>query len=425
VVLMKFLRQTRIPGWYEFYRTACPVCGKVGGCITNKDGSLVACIRVESDRPFSKNSALPSYLHFMKKGQRRAVDRKNIEPLEQSLPKADIDKIHTVYSALLDCLSLTDEHYAHLTAPNRGLSDEAIMLRQYKTLPARNANVVRDVSELLGIDDFSGVPGFYEHKGENISFWAIAGMEGILIPYRNQKNYLVGFQYRIDNPPNEVHTKPFSYCNSNSLVVKLEQPNIVQVSYEGEIVFKGQLEVGEVKIINYEGKPLCHITLKKGNRYFWLSSANKHKGTGVGNPAPVHVAIPSDELATWTRGTLRKAKTVWVSEGALKCDIAVDLVKKFYSPEELDDIGTTFLALPGVNAYRLAFPILQEMGVTTVNLAYDMDAARNPHVQKAMIEFIKELKAQNISVRLALWNDKYKGIDDLMLSHQLPQFHHV
>lgn len=422
---MKLMRQTRIPGWFEFYRTACPVCGKVGGCITNEDGSLVACIRVESDRPFSKNSALPSYLHFMKKGQRRAVNKQNIEPLEKSLPKADIDKIHMVYSAMLDCLSLTEEHYAHLTSSNRGLSDEVIMIRQYKTLPSRNAWVVKEISDILGINDFSGIPGFYLHKSETSEFWAIAGMEGILIPYRDQRNNIVGFQYRIDNPPNEINVSLLSGCKRELLQVKLEQPNIVQVAYEGEIIFTGELELGASKIINYEGQPLCIVTLKKGNRYFWLSSANKYKGTGVGNPAPVHVAVPSDELVTWTQGTLRKAKTVWVSEGALKCDIAVDLVKKLYSPEELDDIGTTFLALPGVNAYRLAFPILQEMGVTTVNLAYDMDAARNPHVQKAMIEFIKELKAQNIGVRLALWNDKYKGIDDLLLNHQLPQFHHV
>lgn len=361
----------------------------------------------------------------MKKGQRRAVHKQNIEPLEQFLPKANAEKLHTVYSTLLDCLSLTDEHYYHLTSPSRGLTDEVIIARGYKTLSARNASIVREIAERLGINDFSGIPGFYLHKSDTSEFWAIAGMEGILIPYRDQRNNIIGFQYRIDNPPNEIHTRLQSRCRSELLQVKFEQPNFVQVAYEGEIIFSGELELGESKIINYEGMPLCIITLKKGNRYFWLSSANKHKGTGVGNPAPVHVAVPSDELATWIRGSLRKAKTVWVSEGALKCDIAVDLVKKLYSPEELDDIGTTFLALPGVNAFRLAFPILHEMGVTMVNLAFDMDAARNPQVQKAMIQFIKELKTQKIRVRLVLWNDQYKGIDDLLLARQLPQFHHV
>jgi hypothetical protein len=423
--MTKLMRRTRIPGWYEFYRTACPICGKVGGCITNEDGGMVACIRVESPHPFSKNSALPSFLHFMKEGKRHRVDTRNVEPFEQSLPKAEVGTLHAVYSALLDCLSLTDEHYAHLTSPSRGLSDEVVRIRQYKSLPARTTQVVRDMSEWLGMDDFSGVPGFYEQKTVSGSaFWAIAGMEGILIPYRDQRNRIIGFQYRIDNPPNDVVVDSVSsFFKQEAIQVKLTQPNRVLVAYEGEVLFDDVVKEGVSQPIVKGFKTVCYVRLKKGNRYFWLSSANKPKGTGVGNPAPVHVAVPSDELATWQRGTLRKAHTVWVSEGALKCDIAADLVKKLYSPEEWSDVGTTFLALPGVNAYRLVFPILQEMGVRQVNLAFDMDAARNPHVQKAMIEFVKELKTQRYQVRLALWNEEHKGIDDLFLHSRLPQFH--
>lgn len=39
---------------------------------------------------------------------------------------------------------------------------------------------------------------------------------------------------------------------------------------------------------------------------------------------PVHVAIPSWELKNWQIGTIHKVETVWVTEGALKADIAVE-----------------------------------------------------------------------------------------------------
>lgn len=53
---------------------------------------------------------------------------------------------------------------------------------------------------------------------------------------------------------------------------------------------------------------------------------------------------------------------MWLGEGALKGDIAVDLMANLYDPLEIDQIGDTFISLPGVGAWRLAIPVLKEMG---------------------------------------------------------------
>jgi hypothetical protein len=244
-------------------------------------------------------------------------------------------------------------------------------------------------------------------------------MKGILIPFRNHYNQIVGFQYRIDNPPNVAEVK----VNGTNLKAKvLSQPNTIQVTNQGEVISELEIPVSkEWTTISHNNEILGWVRVVKGNRYFWLSSANKENGTGSGNPAPLHISVPSSQLINWEPGTLHKAKTAWLGEGALKCDIAVDCMEKLYDPLELEDIGTTFVALPGVGAWRLAIPVLKEMDVDTVNICFDADAVSNPQVRQHLMECAKQLKIDGFRANLIIWNaDEGKGIDDLFLSHRLP-----
>src|SRR5690606_27053122 len=119
--------------------------------------------------------------------------------------------------------------------------------------------------------------------------------------------------------------------------------------------------------------------------------------------------------------TLHKAKTVWLTEGPLKADISADCIERLYSPEEIQKLGSTLLALPGAGAWRLAIPILKEMGTETVNLCFDADAISNIHVKKHVLECAKSLKKDGFQANLILWNqDNGKGLDDLFLAGYKP-----
>lgn len=413
---LKLMRQTRIKGWFEYYRTPCVICGSTGGCMVNEEGTAVACIRVESDKYFSKNSALPSYLHLLKGNQKQKIDKDEVEELYKGNAKKDDSFLNDIYHAFLDCLELDDEHYDHLISSTRQLSDKQVKVREYRSFPERPWDTVKMVSEELNTNNFSGVPGFYK-KDER--YWTIAGAKGILIPFRNHYNQIVGFQYRIDNPPNVVEVKQ----NKPGLKARIkEYPGLVQVVLDGEIISEMDLKVDKKwTTISYENEIKGWIRVVKGNRYYWLSSANKPEGTGSGDPAPIHIAVPTSRLQNWQEGELLKAKTVWLSEGPLKCDIASDCIENLYDPLELEDIGTSFLALPGVGAWRLSIPVMKEMGVEKVNICFDADAVSNPHVKKHLLECVKELKEQGFNANLILWNEEDgKGIDDLLLNRKLP-----
>ncbi|MDC3424275.1 DUF3854 domain-containing protein [Aquibacillus sp. 3ASR75-11] len=420
------MRRTRIPGWYEFSRIACPICGHAGGCMQHKDGNAIACIRIESDRYFSKNSSLPSYLHFLKGDKKRKKINDNLVESHQGEKKKGDLTLHNVYTAMLSYLDLDTDHYEHLTSHKRRLTDEQIDEREYRSFPEKPWSIVKQMQQDYGLDNFKGVPGFYEEEGKYGKFWSLTSMNGILIPFRNYKKQIVGFQYRIDNPPNDVKVQDRKH-GLRARVIK--QPNIVQVHYEGEIILEQEFELNKPITIQYNKNTgalndiLGWVTLKKGNRYYWLSSANKPKGTGSGDPAPVHVSVPLKKFSHWETGKTLKAKKIWLSEGPLKTDIASDLIGKVLKPEKIEAHGDTFLALPGVNAWRLALPIMKEMGVEEINLCFDADVVSNIQVKTILMECTKELKKEGYHVNMVIWNEKDgKGIDDLLLNNKIPQF---
>ena len=130
-------------------------------------------------------------------------------------------------------------------------------------------------------------------------------------------------------------------------------------------------------------------------KYIWFSSSNQFRGTSVGGP--VHfIANPAD-------------KTVYVTEGALKADIAHAFCKK------------TFVALAGVSHYRALEPIFAQLkrnGVVNIVEAYDMDKYTNPHVEKSCMQMMEMANAYEFSVHRLCWDKKYKGIDDWLASRK-------
>ncbi len=130
-------------------------------------------------------------------------------------------------------------------------------------------------------------------------------------------------------------------------------------------------------------------------RYTYVSSAT-YGGPGPG--APVHIPLFQES-----------ASTVRVTEGELKADVATTL----------SCLHT--ISVPGVSAYRAAIPVLKALRADTVRLAFDADAAGNPHVKRALEGAATAYKVAGFRVELEMWPETDgKGIDDLLASGGTP-----
>lgn len=406
------LRRTRMKDWYEIIRETCPICGKSGGCMLHSDQNRVVCIRVESKIVFSKK--MTSWLHFLKEPVSK---EKNLDEYVLESEKAPVEQLSAVYGAMLENTYLHDTHHEHLTGPSRSMQEKEIHHREYRTFPAKSWDTTKAMLDHVSEKAFEGVPGLFRNKFG----WMIAGAPGILIPYRNTRNQITGFQIRVDNPGFKAVLE--GTFNDHVTAEIIEKPNKVQVKIDDEVYKEEYLSEGERITIMTNGN-YGSVCLKKGQRYFWLSSANKEQGTGAGNPLPVHVAVPVSQLQNWEEGEIHQTDSVWITEGALKADIAVEHMERIYKSGQIVDQEKTptFIGLPGVSTWFNVMEVLEEMNTRIVTLAYDMDMLSNPDVLRPLKDFITHLKSQGYEVRMAMWNEEDgKGIDDMILNSKFPQ----
>lgn len=127
-------------------------------------------------------------------------------------------------------------------------------------------------------------------------------------------------------------------------------------------------------------------------RYYGLSGAG-HGGPSCGSAA--HVARP--------HGGIKDARTVYVSEGCKKADVAAD------------HYGAVCIGLPGVGTFEKAYPLLAQLAGDVLVIALDQDV--KPAAQAAVERATAGLAAAAIRlgycVRVAVWDSSAaKGIDD-------------
>jgi hypothetical protein len=181
----------RVP--FKRGKRTCPVCGRTHlyHCSVTVDGSLALC-RFK----WSPNQAQDGrYIHVLMPNQ-----RKDFTPVQLSVPKreaimgrADSDRLHAAYSALLSRLKLIPSHGDELLI-RRGLSDTPIANNLYASVPdaIEGNRVACDLAESI---DLRGVPGFYRQDGcWRLNTWA----KGFYIPYRDEQGRIVGLQIRRD-----------------------------------------------------------------------------------------------------------------------------------------------------------------------------------------------------------------------------------
>ena len=81
--------------------------------------------------------------------------------------------------------------------------------------------------------------------------------------------------------------------------------------------------------------------------------------------------------------------------------------------------GQLFIAVPGVNAITYLPEIINELGITRIYEAMDMDKRSKPEVKKAMIALRTALNGTGVENISCTWNPAYKGLDDYFLAKVL------
>lgn len=408
------LRRTRHVGWYEIM-SQCPICGKKGWCGINEDQTIVHCMRVPSDK-FKDTDIGRQYTHYLTE----QIPREKIEvEVSNAVEKRSNDHLNRVYRALTREIPLSARHANHLMN-DRLMDDQSIRLREYRTMPDRDRyKVAKGVIGRISSDtDLLGVPGFFAQEGRYGPYWTMAGDTGLMVPFRSILNEIIGWQIRVDKPKLELTMEGSIKGNILDEVEPL--PNGLRRAKCSLQVQDKTLEV----ILTEKDKKICNsrsgqfvfsVRLQQGTKYWWWSSGSKLNGASIGGPLPVHLALPYPCLPYWKTGEdpsgLIDCSEIWITEGAMKADLAADMMVK------------PFMAIPGTGAFRLALEPLKQLGCRHVVLAYDADAVTTPEVQRSL-ELCAEFfaKESDMALSLAMWDVSLgKGIDDLLRANYVPQ----
>jgi hypothetical protein len=95
-------------------------------------------------------------------------------------------------------LSLSHYHLRNLRT--RGLPDEEIVRRRYRTWPREGrAALARGLLERFGADVCRRVPGLYLREQDGRQWWSLAGAPGLAIPLRDHLGRILGLKVRSDD----------------------------------------------------------------------------------------------------------------------------------------------------------------------------------------------------------------------------------
>jgi hypothetical protein len=131
-------------------------------------------------------------------------------------------------------------------------------------------------------------------------------------------------------------------------------------------------------------------------KYLWLSSSNKERGTSSGTP--LHYVNPEK---------VRENNEIFVTEGALKADI----IGQLYNVGVMAMGGVTVLKADSfVASLDNTFP-----SVERVVVAFDMDWGIKDEVRDALSKLLEALRQKYLSVFVLTWDRNLgKGMDDIL-----------
>ncbi len=175
----------------------CAICGKPDWCSVSADGAWAVCRRLETGTGTHKTDAAGwDYWVYRLTDGPTTSSPPPLQPTSEP-QRAGPGELDTVYTKLLDRLSLKDQHRQQLV--DRGLTDEAIERGSYRSLPVGSRNKLAD--EL--VKDFGQaiclrVPGLYVKRQEGRDRWSLAGDVGLVIPVRDVEGRTVALKVRLE-----------------------------------------------------------------------------------------------------------------------------------------------------------------------------------------------------------------------------------
>jgi hypothetical protein len=105
-----------------------------------------------------------------------------------------------------------------------------------------------------------------------------------------------------------------------------------------------------------------------------------------------------------------KVDCVRITEGEIKAHVATKLS------------GVLTLSFPGNQTWDRTIPLIEQLGATTVLLAFDADAQHNLGVARTLKAAYQQLSAKGLDVRVEKWAlADGKGIDDLLVTGKKPE----
>ena len=285
----------------------------------------------------------------------RSLERLEEENKKQLFP-APIEVRDAVYRAFLDQLSLSKAHHDDLIA--RGLSEEEIRDRMYKTVPslgfqtfAKNA-FTYEIKDTLRRHIQWGIPGFYDIRTDEPK--VVKCNPGFFVPVRDEFDRISGMQIRYDPLPEDAP---------------------------------------ESKKEHYA-------------KYKWFNSNFKDKKDGC--------TASGCENIHYATTLFKTPQSIILTEGVLKADVASRLAGRIKKKPPVPVIG-----LVGVyNTENLAFELikLRDYGLKKVVIAVDMDYLDKPQVAGALQNIRDTIKGIDLEYEEFHWDRKYKGIDDYFLA---------
>lgn len=202
--------------WREVTKyNPCHICGKSSWCSFSADGNWAVCRRLDTGEGTHKiDQSGVDYWVYRLKGSHASSTLIIDLPSETSAERADPETLDAVYRALLATLPLDSHHRENLR--NRGLIDEEITRRGYRTLPAKDrAKYARQLKNRFGTTICTKIPGLYIKEKDGERWWSLAGSSGILIPSRDPEGRIIALKIRADEVKDSNKGR-YSYFSSAS-----------------------------------------------------------------------------------------------------------------------------------------------------------------------------------------------------------------
>jgi hypothetical protein len=181
-------------------KNPCLICGRSDWCRISSDQQWAMCRRVDTGEGRQKvdKDGVPYWVYSLSGATFHNRPPPVLLPAVTKARASD-DVLDQVYTALLSTLSLSDRHRAQLR--QRGLSDEDITWRGYRTLPQQGrASVAKRILALFGPETCGAIPGLHMVERDGRRWCSLAGASGLVIPLRDPAGRVIALSVRSDDP---------------------------------------------------------------------------------------------------------------------------------------------------------------------------------------------------------------------------------